>query len=329
MNRRYIFIVCAALAAVVAAYLMGRANVPSPAARAPDAAGGVVIAAGETKVSGRPRSAAGKPAPAVATGAPLPPLDTPLKDAFSELQARANAGDAVAATRLVHDLSRCSRLRGSEWKNTNASDDLTAKKTEGMSPEQLRTYQLLLDAMEIRQQSVKKNQDLCAGVSGEMLDSMTPNIQQAAQLGDADARACYLGRGPLFDTRNLLDHPESLGAYRNSAQSMIDAGLAAGDWKVVDLLQNAYEPGAQSLLAGLVGGDPYQHYRYLKLYRLGAEEFRVPKLEQQLAAAAANLSPAQVAEADEWAQTTLQQNFSGNSTSAAPEQSNPCALLDN
>ncbi|MBO9663747.1 hypothetical protein [Dokdonella sp.] len=261
-------------------------------------------------------------------GDPLPPSNAPLRDTFAGLQARANAGDAAAASRLFRDVNRCSRLRGSEWKNSGASDDLTSKKTEGMTPEQLRTYQILLDAMELRQQGVRESQNFCDDASQAMLDSLVPNIAQAARLGDEDARACYLGRGPLYDSRSLIDHPDALQTYRSDAKSMIDAGLAAGDWRVVDLLQQAYEPGAQGLLAGVVGTDPVQHYRYLKLYRLGAEQHRVAQLDRQIAAAAANLTPAQVAEADEWAQSNLQ-NFRGPSTAGTPQGWEACAFAGN
>ena len=106
----------------------------------------------------------------------------------------------------------------------------------------------------------------------EMLGALVESMAQAAKLGDEEARACYLGSGPLNDMRSLVRHPEALRSYRDNAKGMIEAGVRSGDWRVVDLLQRAYEPGAQSLLAGLVGADPVQHYRYLKLYRLGDVE---------------------------------------------------------
>lgn len=323
MNRKSLLIACAALAAVVGAYFLGRATPPIVQAGA-NSADVAVAAEGQTPAES-PLSAA-KSIFVAAKGTSLPAPGTPLKDAFAELQARANAGDANAASRLVRDLDRCNRLRGSEWKNAGATGDLIGNKTEGMSPEQLRTYQMLLDAMELRQQRVRKDQETCAGVSDEMLDSLVANIAQAAKLGDERARACYLGSGPLYDARSLLKHPESLRNYRSNASAMIAAGLAAGDWRVVDLLQRAYEPGAQSLLAGLVGADPVQHYRYLQLYRRGAEQHRIAKLDRQLAAAAANLTSAQLAEADEWTQTTLRNNFNSSSTSATPPGWEACSF---
>ncbi|WP_226469367.1 hypothetical protein [Luteimonas panaciterrae] len=316
MNPRRWLVVGAVLIAITGAYFLGRIGAPKPP---PIVRTGIAVGdAGTEAAPGKLQASAAKSVIGIVKGAPLPAPGTPLKDTFADLQARANNGDVGAATRLYHDLSKCSHLRGSEWKNAGEANDLTSKKTENMTPAQLRTYQAILSAMELRQQADRKNQELCDGVGDEMLGSLVDNIAQAARLGDEDARACYLGQGPLYDARSMLKHPESLRNYRSNASALIEAGLTAGDWRVVDLLQQAYEPGSQSLLAGLVGADPVQHYRYLKLYRLGAEQHRVARLDQQLAAVASNLTSGQLAEADEWAQRTLQDNFEGSSTNTTP-----------
>ncbi|MGO1070955.1 hypothetical protein [Lysobacter sp. CA199] len=308
----------AALAAVVGAYFLGRADVTRPTAPMHVA----IVGATATDAAGESATIGASP-PSDERGL-LPPPNAPLKDSYARLQARANGGDKDAASRLLRDLDRCNRLRGSQWKNDGATSELTGKSTDGMSAAQLRTYQLQLDAMQLRQQAVRNHQALCAGVDDKLLDTLVPNLAQAARLGDAQARACYLERGPLYDARSLIRHPESLQSYRNATSALIDGGLAAGDWRVVDLLQQAYEPGSQQLLAGLIGSDPVQHYRYLKLYRLGAEPHRVAQLDRQLATATANLSAAQVAQADDWAQTALRQNFKDPSTQATPQGWDAC-----
>lgn len=322
MNLRYPLIAVALLAALAGAYLLGRTNAPAPTASPSsetDAFAGASSAA-------KPRVPAVKLAPAAAKGTSLPTAGEPLRDTFAELQARADAGDAAAAARLLRDLNRCHRLRTSEWRNAASANELTGRKTQDMRPEQLRTYQMLLNAAELTQQRVRQDQVLCDGVGEEMLDALVENMAQAARLGDKEARACYLERGPLYDPRSLLSHPQSLSAYRQQVPAMIQSGLVAGDWRLVDLLRQAYEPGSSSLLAGLLGADPVQHYRYLRLYRLGAESHRIAGLDRQLAAAAANLTPEQVADADRWAQTTLQERFDGHSTAATPQGWEACAF---
>ena len=319
---RYLLLGLLALAAVVGAYLFGRK----------EGAAGQEVAVPADAAMDRVGSAPGSELALVAKasldfdrGASLPPLGTPLMTAYAQLQAQANAGDGRAAARLLRDLNRCSRLRATEWSTMRVAGDLTEHKTEDLNAAQLRTYQTLLESAEIRQRDLEQGRTLCAGVSDEVLATLNANLAQAARLGDADARACYLSRGPLYDQRTLLKQPGALAAYRRDANSLIETGLAAGDWRVVDLLQGAYEPGAQSLLAGLVGADVDRHYRYLKLYRLGAENFRVAQIDRQLALAAANLSPGQRSEADEWAQTTLRQHFSGDSTAGTPQGWDACA----
>lgn len=250
----------------------------------------------------------------------------PLKDRFADLQARANAGNVTAASRLYHDLNLCTLLAGVDADNSRLADELLGTDVGKMDSGQLHDYQTQLDAIEARGANMQKLHTLCDGTSRQMFDTLVPSLQQAAKLGDADARACYLGRGPNLDMRGFLNHPEYLEEYRGSADAMIKAGLASGDWKVVDLLRNAYRPGTQSLLAGVVGTDPLQYYRYLKLYRLGAEAQRADELDSQLKAAAAKLAPTQIADSDAWAQATLQQNFSGTSTETTVTGWDPCSF---
>ncbi len=318
MKWKHAIMACTALVAVAGVYALGRwSALPTPET-APRAA--------QTRAAGDGAGGTDAAPATPAKGGVLPPVSASLGATFSDLQARANAGDLDAARRLVRDLDRCSRLRANEWRNAGTTQALLDRKTDGMSAAQLRTYQVLLDAMDVRQQTAGRNREMCAGADDKMLATLVANIAQAARLGDADARACYLGRGPLYDVRGLIEHPGVLQGYRRDATAMIDAGLAAGDWRVVDLLQRAYEPGAEGLLAGMLGPDPAQHYRYLKLYRLGAEPHRVAQLDRQIAAIAASLSPEQRYDADRWAQGTFEDKFSGSSTTSTPPGWEACSF---
>lgn len=250
----------------------------------------------------------------------------PLKDAFAQLQAQADAGDAVAATRLYRNVGFCSRLPALDWMLTRTADELLAQKTDRMDAQQLRDYKIQLDAIEERKPVMKRFHDLCDGASDEMLASLVPSLKRAAELGDVDARACYLKQGPNVDPRSFATRPELLDGYRRSVNSLIASGMEAGDWKVVDVVRHASGAGSDSLLAGLLGSDPSLHYRYLKLYRLGMGPRDGARLDQQLDSAAASLSPAQRMDADVWAQTTLQKNFSGYSAQETPEGWDPCGF---
>lgn len=328
MKRQYLLFSGLALIAVVIAFFLGRADAPNPnIAIASADADAASLGKIKAPVKAVPLAVSKPPVAAVDKSSPLPPPGTPLKSIFADLQARADAGDAAAAMRLIRDLRRCSMLPTILWRNARAAEDIANRKTDGLSAPQLRTYEALLDSVEARQSDAQKTKEMCDGVDGDMLGSLVPNLAQAAQLGDTDARACYLSRGPTYDMRGMLDRPEELQSYRNQVQSMISAGLTSGDWRTIELLKNAYMPGAQGLLAGFVGADPVQYYRYLKLYRLGAESFRAAALDQQLAAAAAGIKPDQIAAADEWAKTTLQNGFNNSpSTAVTPQGWDPCAF---
>ncbi|HJR72797.1 MAG TPA: hypothetical protein VJ806_04080 [Luteimonas sp.] len=325
MRRLHFAIACAGLIAVVGAYQLGRVQGPHPAgAAATDVAKAVVVDGGESAATAS--TSAPKPR-AARTSVSLPPPGAPLQNVFAELQSRANAGDVAAATRLYRDLSLCGRFLGIDWANSQLADELLGEGVDSMPPEQLDNYQAQLEAIESRKRNVARLHAMCDGADAAMLDSLVPNLQRAAQLGEPNARACYLARGPGYDARSLIDHPERLAAYRRNVPALIDAGLAAGDWKVVDILRNAYEPGADGLLAGALGADPDRYYRYLKLYRLGAEPYRARKLDRQLAAAAARLAPERRNEADAWAENAFRRDFdAGNSTESTVSGWDPCSF---
>lgn len=254
---------------------------------------------------------------------PLPPSGTPLKQIFDELKARAGAGDVTAASRLYRDLSTCFAAEATMRSNTlNASALL--EHPDNSAPAAIQQQQL--DRAQELLKGTDRLKTLCAGVDQSLLGSLATTTLQAAQLGDASARDCYVHRGPFVNPRGMVDDPASVGTYRQQAPALIDSSIASGDWKMVDMLQYAYGPSGTNLIAGLVGPDPVQHYRYLKLYRLGASGTRIPALDRQLAYAANQLDAQQRADADAWAATTQQSYFHGSSTDATPQNWNACAV---
>lgn len=324
--RRRPFIFGLALVALVLLLLVLRVLLPavSGAAVEEKRATGTV----DSSAAVEPPPSAGKPTSnrvtTVATVS-LPPPRTPLKDMFAELQARSSAGDVHAAVRLYREVNRCVLLRGVNWNYEVETNAALNAKTGDMSTEELQGYQAELDRISEGQQVLQRAKEVCAGATPDMIQSMVPTIRQAALLGDSDARACYLSRGPTIDARAFFDQPGMLEDYRRSIQGLIDSGLASGDWKVVDVLRDAYRSGSQSVLAGLVGNDPQKYYRYLKLYRMGSEEYRFDELDRELAAAAAQLTPGELGEADSWVSDVLPR-FSGHSTDSAPSGWDPCTF---
>lgn len=327
MRRRH-WILAAAVAAATAlgAYFAGRSLLRV----APTAASSDVQKSTNGEATEAPPSSAGKKRRSEKTaraGGSLPPPFAPLTEIFSDLQTRANAGDVEAATRLYRDLSLCNRSGETTSAISRMSDEVLGANLKTMDPMRLQYFQNELDSVELNAQALQNLNRLCDGVGEEMFDRLIPNLRKAAELGESYARACYLQRGPSYDMRSLTREPALLETYRGEVSSLIEAGVADGDWRVVDVLRDAYQPGSRSLLGGMLGADAEQYYRYLKLYRLGAEPYRVEQIEQELAAAAKALTPAQLADADGWAQDTFQQKFQGStSTEQTIPGWDPCSF---
>lgn len=184
----------------------------------------------------------------------------------------------------------------------------------------------ILDRAQRKMDDAARLKTLCSGVTEDMLGHLASVTLRAAQLGDAAARDCYVHRGPLANPKGVIDSPESLGRYRAEAPALIGKALENGDWKMVDMLVYAHWPGTTSLLSGLVGHDLLQYYRYLKLFRLGADADSASRLDRQLDDAASSLAPEQKAEADAWAQSMFERHFSGSSTEATPPNWDACGL---
>lgn len=317
MQFRYILIALFGLAALAGAYFLGRGQSPvAPAAAMPIAsargpqAGASVAAVDPVRIT-----------------ASLPARDVPLKRIFNELRSRADAGDVAAATRLYQDLRTCAGLDHLEWFLARAADQTLADKIDGTSTQTLERYRVQLEAVESHKATIQQRRALCDGLDRGMLDSQLSSLQRAAQLGEEHARACYLSSGPGYDARGLMRHPEWIQEYRTGVKSLVDAGMAAGDWKVVDILRRSYEPGADGMLAGTLGADAVQYYRYLKLYRLGAEHGRAAEMDRKLALAAARIRPEQRADADRWAQERFQNEFSSShSTDSTAPGWDPCSF---
>ncbi len=249
----------------------------------------------------------------------LPPEGVPLVQVYDELDARAANGDKPAASRLYRDLLRCRSADG-----RIASGLVTAKYLLSRKSDTLNDH--TLDYIKRRLHDSDQLEALCNGLTPAMRESLTPVTLRAARLGDADARDCYVNRGPNLDKGTLLKHPEWLQTYTREVPALIDAAIADGDWKMVDMLQYAYGLDGRNLVSGFLGHDAEQHYRYLKLFSLGEDSDSASFLDARLESAADVLTAEQIADADAWALKTYQQHFQGASNEAAPRGWNACAV---
>jgi hypothetical protein len=269
------------------------------------------------------------PARPLAANAPLvtiamPPPGTPLVKEFDALKARADAGDAVAASQLYRDVQRC-RTAGDQARtiaqvsrqlpDPNGEAGIVAFRPAGQ------TAVRMLSEMRV---FVNANAGRCADATQAQLDALVPAMYRAAQLGDVRAIDCYAGGG--FDLMpRLLDHPEWLADLRDIPQ-MFDDALRRGDWVAVELLHDAHAGLFRETPAGhVITADPALDYRDLRLERLGATGDFAQKLDRLLADAMSDLTTQQVADGDTWANDTYARYFAGTSSNEVSAGANICA----
>jgi hypothetical protein len=310
-HRLRIAVVAAALAAVIgaAAWTLIREHA-SPAATAATTTGATATDEGSrTAVASKPAAQVGH---AVTTHAPPPP-GTPLVQTYDQLDARANAGDAEAASRLFREARDCFRARIGGPMLTRSARALLNEDASHLSAGQLRGREERLADLERDMQRTSDDAAKCDGLSDAQLQ-LVPLTFRAAQLGDAEASACYVN-GLLLFAGGLLDHPEWLAQYKSNALQLAEAGVQHGNWQMVAQLRAAY--GGEltfTPLAQVVGTDPVKNYRYMKLQWLAAPDGLRARLKSDLAGAAGDLSVEQLASADAWAQDAYARYFGAQPT---------------
>ncbi len=258
-----------------------------------------------------------------------PQPETPsLKDIFADLKARADANDATAASALFQDLRTCTRTRDLQQLLPKVVPSMLAEGSPTDSEEILKSRDAMLQGMQKQLDFVQRNQTFCADLDNATLDQYVPALLKAAQLGDAKAARCYLGGG-VEQSSALLDHPEWINDFKQNALSIADQGIRQGDWGVAGLMGRAYQGLLpSSFLSQLTGVDAEKAYQYLKLQRLGTQGNFVKRIDNQIADAAANLTPEQIAQSDAWVQQTYAQYY-GRSESQPFNAIGGCGSFDN
>jgi len=307
-------IVAAACAAAIAAaaWMLIRSHRAAESLPTGDVAATAGASANPEKqhASGAPATKPTSTSRVVGVSAALPPPGTPLTQVYDELKARADAGDAAAASRLFHDTFRCVMAREQLLGAPTTAALLLEGDTSKLSAEQLAAREKHLAELEETLGKARRNSQLCAGLD-ESKSLLTPLMLEAARLGDLAAGNCYVAGNMLADPR-LFDHPEWLTEYKANALALALAGVAQGDWGMVAQLQHAYARDGYAMIAlgRITGPDPVQNYRYLKLRRLGANSQNAPYYDENLAFVAHDLSADDVAAGDAWAQDTYLRYFS-------------------
>jgi len=261
--------------------------------------------------------------------AALPPPGTPLKSILADLKQRADDGDAAASSRLYRDLRTCAAVQRIDRQAPAMSGNrLLNQDIADMSPDELRNGERRLGRLQGRLDFASDNAALCNGLASSDFAALVPATLQAAQLGDAQAAACYVGAN-LGNWVGLLDNPQWVSDYRNNALPLANNAIEQGNWAMVGLMASAYGGNGRTanLLAQVTGTDPLQAYTYARLMNLGqAADGPSPRAANVLSNLAAQLTPEQIQAADAQAQTMFQRYFDG--APREPGESTMAALRD-
>ena len=267
------------------------------------------------------------PAPRTVDTTPaLPAPKTPLVETMRALQARADAGDAQAASRLYNDLLRC---RVSAWINVNVAQTAKSAVLESsanLTAQQLDQKEKRLAHMQELLNSARANDALCAGVPAAALEQMVPATFRAAQLGDDNAASCYVD-GYFLKQQGVLDHPEWLAQYKLHALDIADQSLERGNWTMARQFYDAL--GAvhgETLFGQLTGRDIAQQYRYAKLMQLGEDAAGSSAIDSEVSALLPSLSENDIAVGDIWARNTYQHFFASHADRRAVTSTEVCQM---
>jgi len=259
--------------------------------------------------------------------APLPPPTAPLAQIYDELKARADTGEAQAASRLYRGLLRCRAVN--EYRRHISRLLPSLLNADGrLHDVPLEQQDLALKRTQEWVTYVERNSDFCAGASDEQLASMNSAALQAANLGDLKALDCYVGTD-FTSMSNLFEHPEVITQYRDNVSGLIDAAIGRGDWIALDLAQRAYSGESEGTPLGqLIAADPRMAYRYQRLERFGASGEFAGELDRQIAQTAGRLTPTQIVAADAWAQDHYSRYFNNSSSNEVANGVNICQIGD-
>ncbi len=238
----------AAVATLAGAWLLFPTAPSLPVPSAPEAA------APATDVT----PAAGSPRPTAASLPPLPPREARVQDVLPTLQARADAGDGIAACRLSVELMRC-QLIGRNFSDRQASLEYQlAKHRAKPAPRAVAATEAGLAKLRAEQAS-------CALLPEGLADRAQHYLRAAALAGEPMSRLRYAS-GSGFDDTNSFDHlvTPAFDQWRREAEGLMQQSLAEGTPVAVLVLTDAYS-GDQGLFAGLVANDAFHTQAYARL----------------------------------------------------------------
>lgn len=189
---------------------------------------------------------------------PLPHREARVPDVLPTLQARADAGDGIAACRLSVELMRC-QLVGRNFSDRQASLEYQlARHRAKPAPRAVAATEAALATLRAEKAS-------CALLPEGLADRAQHYLRAAALAGEPMSRLRYAS-GSGFDDTNSYDHlvTPAFDQWRREAEALMQQSLAEGNPVAALALTNAYSAD-HGFFAGLVANDEFQTQAYARL----------------------------------------------------------------
>lgn len=286
----------AVLAICAAAWWRLSGPKPSPALAPPDRIADTVP----------PAAAVGPPPATVASLPPLPPRDARVQDVLPDLQARADAGDGIAACRLSIELMRC-QVHARKFPDRLSRLERDLARLRG---KQDRRAVAAIAEVEAELARALETDATCARLPEGLADRGQYYLRAAALAGEPASRFRYAS-GAGFEDAGGFEYlvTPAFDQWRREAQALMQQSLDEGRPEASLVLAFAYANDL-GLFAGVVPDDPASARAHLALAKhvygdsLAAFPFPLPQ-------AAETADAAETARADALAAQWHQAHFGG------------------
>jgi hypothetical protein len=225
-------------------------------------------------VAGDAPAAPSSPSTATAVDLPpLPPHDARVQDVLPTLQARADAGDGIAACRLSIELMRC-QISGRELPDKQAY--LERQLTRHLAKQEVRA----VAAVEEKLSALRAEQAACARFPDGLANRAMHYLRAAALAGEPMSRLRYAS-GEGFRATGDHDYlrTPAFDVWRREAEALMQQSLEEGSPEAALVLAFAYGSD-DGLFLGLVANDDARAVAQVQLLRLvfgeSSSEFPLP-----------------------------------------------------
>ena len=162
----------------------------------------------------------------------LPPLGSPLREVLASLKDQAAEGDAAAACRIAFELDRCAKLP--MLRNSPSFWEQGLSRVFGRARADVEWH------VQNARRMLSEAESACEGLPPEELAWTFDYAMSAALAGNRQARWMMVGVPAGLDPSRPERTLEAWAVWRQNIRGIIEAGIAAGDPRIMRIAANAY-----------------------------------------------------------------------------------------